>query len=462
MPPFFALVLTIAFIAALFARDARQESNSTSALWLPFLWVVIGSGSRFLSQWLNILGFQVGAINVEDGSPLDATYFLVLILLGMYVLFRRRVNCTVFVRNNPWIFLYFSYCFLAILWSDFPYVAFKRWIKLMGDPVMVLILLTEPDPAESLIRLMKRCAYIMLPVSICFIKYFPALGRGYDAWTGVPHYTGIATNKNELGFDCWILGTVLFWRLLQVLQWERGRARRNELFLCGGLLLMNLWLLHKAQSATSLVAFLLGAAVLLFLGFRWVNPWRVGAYIAAGIIVCLVAGFGFGLFDDAIHLLGRNDTLTGRTAIWQALWHWNINPIVGTGFESFWLGPRLDQVRQILPFLNEAHNGYLETYLNLGFIGVGLVAAMLLATYVKARRALFGNFEWGRFRLAFLLAFIVYNWTEAAFRLNAFPFFMFFVIALDYPASVSSTECQTSELYHSESDFEPVPVSAGE
>ena len=183
------------------------------------------------------------------------------------------------------------------------------------------------------------------------------------------------------------------------------------------------------------MAFLLGALIVLFLAFRWINVRRVGTYVVLGIAVCLIAGFGFGLYSDVIHLLGRNDTLTGRTDIWKMLWNWDINPVVGTGFESFWLGERRLEVQSYLPFLNEAHNGYLETYLNLGMVGVVITAAVLLATYAKARRALFDDFEFGRFRMAFLFAFIIYNWTEAAFRLNDFPFFMFFIIAIDYPVS---------------------------
>lgn len=37
--------------------------------------------------------------------------------------------------------------------------------------------------------------------------------------------------------------------------------------------------------------------------------------------------------------------------------------------------------------------------------------------------------------MAYLVAFIVYNWTEASFRQNAFPFFMFFLVAIDLPKS---------------------------
>jgi hypothetical protein len=40
--------------------------------------------------------------------------------------------------------IFFVYCFLAIFWSDFPFVAFKRWIKVLGQPIMALIVLESP------------------------------------------------------------------------------------------------------------------------------------------------------------------------------------------------------------------------------------------------------------------------------------------------------------------------------
>ena len=81
--------------------------------------------------------------------------------------------------------------------------------------------------------------------------------------------------------------------------------------------------------------------------------------------------------------MGRDSTLTGRTEIWtHVLWVAG-NPLLGTGFESFWLGDRLANVWSIMPGIQEAHNGYLEVYLNLGWIGVTLLAVIGLISTVS-------------------------------------------------------------------------------
>src|SRR6266550_8191523 len=202
LPPSVASCLTVAFIVFLFRRDIREKADVSGALWLPLIWLII-SCSRGLSLWLNIFGLPVsGAISVEEGSPLDAWFFFFLIAAGVYVLSQRQVRLSEIVRNNQWLTIFLLYCLVSIIWSDFPFVAFKRWIKILGHPIMALVILTEPNPDEAVKTLLKRCAYVVVPVSILFIKYYPELGRGFDPWTGEASYTGITTNKNLLGADC--------------------------------------------------------------------------------------------------------------------------------------------------------------------------------------------------------------------------------------------------------------------
>ena len=111
-------------------------------------------------------------------------FYFALIVVGFCVLVKRQVRLSEVIPNNGWLIVFLLYCFISIAWSDFPFVAFKRWIKILGHPIMALIVLTEPDPKEALIRLMKRCAYVVVPVSILLIKYYPELGRGLTDWGG--------------------------------------------------------------------------------------------------------------------------------------------------------------------------------------------------------------------------------------------------------------------------------------
>ena len=84
---------------------------------------------------------------------------------------------------------------------------------------------------------------------------------------------------------------------------------------------------------------------------------------------------------------------------------------------------------------NEAHNGYLELYLNLGLIGLLLMLGWIYVAFQKSRSELVANFELGRFHLAFLVPVLLYNWTESGFRRLHPVYFVFCIIALGFSRS---------------------------
>jgi exopolysaccharide production protein ExoQ len=414
LPSAVALWLTVGFIAFLFYRDIRQRPNVTGALWLPIIWLFL-TGSRPVSQWLNILGFPVaGAVNVQDGSPIDAVVFEVLIALGLYVLYQKRVSLSELVRNNRWMTLFLVYGFLAIFWSDYPFVAIKRWQKDLGLPVMVLVVLTEPNIEDAVIRLITRCSYVWLPISVLWMKFYPQLGRAFSFWDGSATNNGIAGDKNMLGLDLFIMGAFYVWYLPRVWKLGKGRERRTELLLIALFGYMIFWLFDMAHSSTSMVSFFIAAALMLFLNLRWVNPRYIGAYLVGAVLIGVVGEGVFGIYSGMVELLGKSPTLSGRTVIWHHLLSVEINPILGSGYESFWLGDHIKQSFwpefDFVP--NEAHNSYLDTYLNLGLAGLFLLLGWFLVIYLKAQRDLINGINWGRFRLGFLVAALFYGWTE--------------------------------------------------
>ena len=63
------------------------------------------------------------------------------------------------------------------------------------------------------------------------------------------------------------------------------------------------------------------------------------------------------------------------------------NPILGAGFNSFWSGQRLEVLLGKYNII-QAHNGYLETYLNGGWIAV-LLFVILVFQPARASRERF-------------------------------------------------------------------------
>ena len=133
---------------------------------------------------------------------------------------------------------------------------------------------------------------------------------------------------------------------------------------------------------------------------------------------------------NVAHALGRSENLA-RMDIWEAIIPMASNPVVGTGFENFWLGARVNSLAQQFPNLglNEAHDGYIEVYLQLGWVGLGLIGLIWIRGYRCAVKAFRQDPELGGLLLAYILAAATYNVTEAGFRmLHPMWFFLLFAV----------------------------------
>lgn len=417
-------------ILALFVLARNRRMHTSKALWIPVAWLLI-AGSRPVSEWASAgpAAGPLDQVNVE-ANPLNVVVFSILLTAGFMVLIARRREVLKLVGANWLVLLFFSYCLLSTLWSDFPGAAFRKWIRSLGDPVMVLILLTDANPMAALQRLLARAGFLLLPLSVLLIKYYPALGRAYNnSWE--PMYTGVTDNKNTLGMICLVVGIGFTWRLFEHYRAKGEAGRGRFLFADGAILAMILWLLRMAHSVTSACCLAMGA-VLLAVTQRSAQRQKLGVlHLLVAVLLSIPV---FALFFDSggglVESLGRNPTLTGRTEIWRQVLGMARNPLVGTGFESFWLGDRFREMSDNNPnaTLNEAHNGYIEIYLNLGWCGVTLVAALIVTGYRKVMAAVRRDPCAGGLRLAYFVAAVSYSLTEAGFRMLV-PVWIFFLWA---------------------------------
>jgi hypothetical protein len=435
MSPYIALFICIVGIGGLFFLDRDTSVRNSKALWLPVIWLWI-VGSRPVSDWFGIA--PTADVDVQlHGSPVDRFVFSVLLAAGIVVLIRRRSRTTAFLRASWPILIYFAFCLLSVLWSDFPFIAFKRWTKAIGDLVMVLIVVTDAEPAAALRRFLSRTGFVLLPPSILLIEYFPALGRAPFS-AGRLMNTGVTTHKNWLGVIALVLSLGALWRVFTLLQ-ARGLPNRGRHLLAQGTLLaFGVTVLVMAHSATSGACFALGAVLILATHLPAIRR-RPGAVHVLLLMIMLAGGLTmlFGGEAAAVHTLGREMDPYGRTEIWAAVLPVVPNRLVGAGFESFWLGPRLARIYQnglrcgLTPYLhlNEAHNGYIEVYLNLGWVGVGLIAIVLIGAYKRAVAAFRCDPVTGSLMLAYVAAAASYSITEAGFRLLD-PIWIFLLLAV--------------------------------
>src|SRR5205085_811256 len=101
----------------------------------------------------------------------------------------------------------------SIVWTPYPFVAFKRWFKEFGQVLVILVILTEADPGAAFKMLCVRCAIVLFPLSVVLNKYYPAYGRSFSVG-GSQMVTGVMTQKNSLGEICAIYGLVLLWDII--------------------------------------------------------------------------------------------------------------------------------------------------------------------------------------------------------------------------------------------------------
>jgi exopolysaccharide production protein ExoQ len=419
MSPSLALLLWSILLVALLRFDPSSDRGISMALWVPVIWMFI-VGTRLPSQWL---GGQVAraAGALEEGNSMDRAVYSVLIILAIGTLMSRSFKWGVFFTSNLALTLWLVFTLVSVVWSDFPFIAFKRWFRDLGNFLMILVVLSDPHPSDAARAFLRRLSYLIIPLCLLLIKYYTPIGMQYNVWNGVPEYVGATTSKNMLGVACLVSGLFFFWDTLN--RWPNRKEGRTRLILSvnAAFLAMTLYLLHLSSSATSAACLMLGCILMAAAHAKALrrHPGFLTVLIPVNISLYLVLAFGFGIDMNAAitSALGRDSTFTGRTVIWHAVLSTHTNPLLGTGYDTFWLGPRLDHVwAQTGLGINEAHDGYLETYLNLGLLGLLFLGGFLISSYRTVRKTIEGFTGLSCLPFALWTIVIFYNVTEAAFK----------------------------------------------
>ena len=196
---------------------------------------------------------------------------------------------------------------------------------------------------------------------------------------------------------------------------------------------MCLWLLKgdgDQHSASAVATLIIGMAIVISSRTAVIKRnFRHICFLAIlAIGLFLLLEFSLGVTEFVVTALGRDMTFTDRVPLWKNLLDWGFEkPFLGYGYETFWTGERLI----LIPGFQEAHNGYLELFLDGGMLALLLFTAVLTDVGRNIQRSGLNNYDLAVFRLSLFAIILVANITESCFaRQRDLLSFVFFIIAL--------------------------------
>jgi len=312
---------------------------------------------------------------------------------------------------------------VSVSWSLDAVISAERVVHLIGCSVLA-IYLGFMIPLLTTLRVSAVVLGVIMLASLGAALLMPSVGR--QEYEGAVVWSGILNSKNALGF----------WASMAVLLYVTLSASTQSFFLkflCYLFAAISLFLLIRSDSATSLLAMLVAGSLSLYLyiAFRF----QLG-FVRMVVLALLFGGLlGFAMSNiDTAQILGRSGDLTGRSEVWRQTWKLIMaKPLTGYGYGSIWFpNDATLWIQQSLTdftwVVYHAHNGFLQVASEIGLplscVALLMVAQQLIEIfYCQYERQQVGVL----FVLAFVVAYLISNFSEARFLVNRELYWIFFI-----------------------------------
>ena len=309
------------------------------------------------------------------------------------------------ISRSPWLVMLALLAIASAMWSIDAELSFRRGIAVLATTLLGVYLAARFDWIGAL-RLFACVWFCLMAASFVAGIVAPGFSHAGDIHPGA--WIGGWSEKNALGGHA-ARASFLF----AFLVWRDAGPRKWWL---GGLAL-SLALVVLSKSATALLGAGLGLGVLaaawwMLKGRRWSLALAWGGASVGGLLLLIY------LTAPALLLgvLGKDETLTGRTDIWvELLRAIEQKPALGYGYLAFWgldSEPRYWLQRAVDWNAPSGHNGWLDLAISLGFVGVALFLVDMLVSLWRAGRRSFAS-PTGVFAIGFLSQFLLFSMSES-------------------------------------------------
>jgi O-antigen ligase len=321
----------------------------------------------------------------------------------------------------PLLVALIGWAVLSVVWSVAPGVTERRSVALLLTTAVALHLARRLSRREF-VDLLAVALAIMVLASAALALLAPHYGLDHLRGNG---WRGVLSTKNGLGRIACLAAVVWLYRL---------RAYGSRPLLGWSVVAVSLLDIYASHSRTSLAVAML-MLLLIAVAPALQGDFRV-ATAAAMLLICAVGAVAAWLLlhtEVVLSSVGSSTTLTGRTSIWRAAWYMAHHHYwIGYGYNAFWTG--IDGPSGVLWGIvgsnpPHAHNGFLDTWLDLGAVGVGLLACFLISSLFRAWLFMRAGGPAELWPLIFLVYLLAFNLSESSFLTRNSIFWMMFVVA---------------------------------
>jgi exopolysaccharide production protein ExoQ len=303
-------------------------------------------------------------------------------------------------------------CVLAVVsagWSSEHFFSLRRAVLLLATTMLGIYIASRFDLEEQL-NIFGWFAMISVIGSFAMAIFVPQYGISHDVH--FRDWKGLFPHKNALGQQM----------AFGILVLAVGRPKELPRGILGVTLLGAVLLLVLSHSATSVSVVVVISAIyatfhLMRLRRRKTLPlWlALTPLVLAGVaLVAINLSFFF-------TVLGRDATLTGRTAIWSAVIDAiQVRPWFGYGYGVFWRGGVQGDASDVLTAihwtgLQQAQSGYLDLCLDLGLVGFAVfLSGCAKAVWRGLKLFRSASTRAGKWPFIFLIFFLAYNLVESS------------------------------------------------
>jgi O-antigen ligase len=263
------------------------------------------------------------------------------------------------------------------LWSLDPRITLIHATSLISV-VVIAAALTSRYGVAGAIQPVQYAGILLLMLNLVLLIISPSFAFDHLYYGTV--FQGTFVHKNELAlfFTCFIIC---------ILSGLGNAKSASSLTWSIGLLAGATFLVIRSYSATGIV---ITAGALLIAAFLWSHR-RLSPtvkLVSAIFLILLTVVIGVGIWDDLLHFLGRDQTFTGRTILWEHLLaSVSERPVLGFGFGSYWRSQAGAEYYLANWWIaGHAHNGFFDALISGGLILLALLVAQTCMLIAQAGR----------------------------------------------------------------------------